>query len=239
MHNDERSPAPLYARVRDAILGRIVSGELRAGAMLPSEFDLGAEFGVSQGTARKALSELEQRGVLQRRQGRGTFVAVTTPERALFHFFRLREMDGSSAVPALINETVRKRRSTAAERAAYGQDVASVYQIDRVRSLSGTPGVAETMSVPAALFPGFAERSPLPNTLYAFYQSAYGIAVVCAREALTAIAASPEDAEALGIAAGTPLLEVRRRAIDIAGRTVELRQSRYLTDGRYYDVELR
>ena len=49
----------------------------------------GAELGVSQGTARKALEELERRGIIKRRQGVGSFVAVRTPENALFQFFQI------------------------------------------------------------------------------------------------------------------------------------------------------
>ncbi|WP_231098362.1 GntR family transcriptional regulator [Rhodovulum sulfidophilum] len=61
---------PLYQTVIDTIVARIASGELPSGALLPSETQLGAELGVSQGTARKALSELEKRGLVQRAQPR-------------------------------------------------------------------------------------------------------------------------------------------------------------------------
>ena len=71
---------PLYQVVIDTIVERIASGVLQSGALLPSETQLGAELGVSQGTARKALMELESRGLVQRAQGRGTFVTVRTPE---------------------------------------------------------------------------------------------------------------------------------------------------------------
>ena len=54
--------APLYQQVYDAVMARIISGELAPGVMLPSEFDLAAQYEVSQGTARKALSKLELSG---------------------------------------------------------------------------------------------------------------------------------------------------------------------------------
>lgn len=231
---------PLYRQVRETIIARIVSGELRAGAMLPSEADLGAELGVSQGTVRKALVELERTGVLERRQGRGTFVAVTTPERALFHFFRLRRPDGTPVTPELQGQSVRRRRLTARERALFGPGAGeSGFEILRLRHVDGRPGVRERMVLPAALFPGLLERAPLPNTLYAFYQQGWGIAVVRAEESLGAVAADGADAEALGVAEGTPLLEVERLARDLSERVVELRRCRYLTRGLHYAVELR
>ena len=65
---------PLYMQVRDAIMGRIQAGEWRGGQMIPNEGDLAREFGVSQGTTRKALDLMEFQRVVVRRQGRGTSI---------------------------------------------------------------------------------------------------------------------------------------------------------------------
>ncbi|MEM8751151.1 MAG: GntR family transcriptional regulator [Pseudomonadota bacterium] len=230
---------PLYKHVYEQIIERVVKGELGPGAMLPSEKDLGAELGVSQGTARKALSELERKGIVQRRQGLGTFVATTTPESALFHFFRLREKDGAQVVPHLLTESITRRPVRAAERDAFSDCGNKVYELHRVRSVDGAPVVAETIILPTSLFPGLEHRGPLPNTLYALFQRSYGIAVVRADERLQAVAASVEDAKTLKIARHTPLLEVAREAIDITDRVVELRSSRYLTTSLHYDISLR
>ena len=49
---------PLYAQIKSSILSRIVAKEWGPGSFLPSETALAAEYGVSQGTLRKALNEL-------------------------------------------------------------------------------------------------------------------------------------------------------------------------------------
>lgn len=67
--------SPLYQQVRQHLLDALSAGEWRAGDVLPSEFTLADRFGVSQGTARKALDALVSEGLLVRRQGVGTFVA--------------------------------------------------------------------------------------------------------------------------------------------------------------------
>jgi len=228
---------PLYQHVYDTIIARIVNGELGPGAMLPSETDLGRELGVSQGTARKALTALEQRGVLQRRQGRGTFVATTTPESDHFHFFRLRREDGSEATPELVSETVKRRGATREERKLLGSD--EVYEIERGRSIDSQTIVREVSTVATSLFPGLSDRSPLPNALYALYQQSYGIAIAEADEQLHAVLATDEDAAMMSVSPGSPLIEVRRKAIDISDRVVELRLSRYLTGDLHYAVTLR
>jgi len=192
---------------------------------------------VSQGTARKALTALEQRGILQRKQGRGTFVATTTAESAHFHFFRLRRADGSQATPDFVSEDVIRRAATRIEKEAFGES--EVFEIARGRSIDGNTIVREILSLPISLFPGLSERSPLPNALYALYQQSYGIVIAEADEQLHAVAASEEDAEIMNVDVGSPLIEVRRRAIDISDRVVELRISRYLTRDLHYAVTLR
>lgn len=229
---------PLYQVVIDTIVARIATGELSPGAMLPSETQLGAELGVSQGTARKALMELEARKLVQRVQGKGTFVTVQTPENALFHFFRLRNADGSRARPELVSETVRRRAATADEAASLKGAPAEVIEIARVRSLHGRAVAHETSVVPCRLFPGLEERAPLPNTLYVLFQQAYGCIIIRADEALSATVAEAPVAQALGVGRGTPVLRVDRRASDLLDRIVELRRSYYLTQDLIYKVAL-
>ncbi|MFV0513814.1 MAG: GntR family transcriptional regulator [Jhaorihella sp.] len=231
-------PPPLYQTVIDIIVGRIASGELLSGAMLPSETQLGAELGVSQGTARKALIELEQRGLVQRAQGRGTFVTVRTPETSLFNFFRLRRPDGSLESPRLESETVRRRASTDTERADLHDAPPEVIEIERVRSIGGRPVAHEVSVVSALLFPGLADRTPLPNTLYVFYQQAYSVIIVRADERLRAIGASEASAAALGLEPGAPVMEVRRQAVDVLDHIVELRRSIDRTDELGYFISL-
>ena len=218
----------------------IVSGDLAPGAMLPSEFDLAAQYSVSQGTARKALSKLEQSGLVERHQGKGTFVAATTPETSLFHFFRLRHDDGSQAIPQPLSESVRRRAANAKEAQVLGlQSRGAVFEIARVRCIKETPVCYETSVLNADLFPGLKDRGSLPNALYPLYQRSYGVTIVRADEQLRALEATSSVANMLAVDEGAPVLEVERRALDIVGRVVELRFSFYLTSQIHYSVSLK
>ena len=231
---------PLYQRVHDAVMACIVSGDLAPGAMLPSEFDLAAQYSVSQGTARKAISKLEQSGLVERHQGKGTFVATTTPETSLFHFFRLRHDDGSQAIPQPLSESVRRRAANAKEGQVLGlQSRGAVFEIARVRCIKETPVCYETSVLNADLFPGLKDRGSLPNALYPLYQRSYGVTIVRADEQLRALEATSSVANMLAVDEGAPVLEVERRALDIVGRVVELRFSFYLTSQIHYSVSLK
>ena len=86
--------APLYEQVKKAILNRIIAGEWGPGSFLPSEIALAKEYGVSQGTLRKALNALTREKRLVRYQGKGTAVAVLDEDSSLFPFFLLSFLPG-------------------------------------------------------------------------------------------------------------------------------------------------
>src|SRR5262245_54613797 len=83
---------PLYLQVRDALIERIGKGEWRPGAAIPNEVDLAREFGISSGTMRKALDQLEGERAITRKQGRGTYVADQSSD--LHRFSRISGADG-------------------------------------------------------------------------------------------------------------------------------------------------
>ncbi|WGH78549.1 GntR family transcriptional regulator [Jannaschia ovalis] len=226
---------PLYRRILADLTDRIARGDLSPGQMLPSETEIGAQYGASQGTARKALSLLEARGILERRQGRGTFVAVSTDETALFHFFRLRDAAGALVTPVLERQSVTLRDATPDEVAL---DSPRVYEIDRLRRIDGRLAARERVVVAADRFPGLGERQTPANALYPFYQRAYGVAILTASETLApAVAEAGQDG--LEVAAGEALLLIRRQAGDVAGKVAELRRCTYAMAELTYAVDLR
>ncbi len=68
-------PTPAYQQIKQHILHAIHSGQWRTGAAIPTEMRLAEQFSVSRMTVNRALKELTEEKVLQRRQGSGTFVA--------------------------------------------------------------------------------------------------------------------------------------------------------------------
>lgn len=79
----------LSHRVADELAQRILGGELREGARLPSEPDLSVQFGVSRSVVRDAIRTLAARGLVDVRQGFGTVVRAPSDERAEEAIFEL------------------------------------------------------------------------------------------------------------------------------------------------------
>jgi GntR family transcriptional regulator len=237
---DELKPEPLYARVRDRLRQRIAAGAWLPGAMIPSEHEIAAELGVSQGTVRKALDELTEERLLVRRQGRGTFVAEHDASRALFQFFKIEGDDGMRRLPdsRVVSVTTGAPDAGDAERLGLAPR-ARVIRIERIRLLDDKPVIFERIAVPLALFRDLATARDLPNHLYGLYAAEFGVIVARAVERLKAVAASRAAAKWLGVPPGAPLLQIDRDAIDLTGRVVERRVSICLTERHTYVSDLR
>jgi GntR family transcriptional regulator len=235
-------PAPLYARIEAALRARIAAGEWAPGAALPTEPTLAMEYGISQGTLRRALAALEAQRVIERRQGAGTYVAEATSARALFHFFRVETPDGARPVPTSIAHRLEARPARAEEAAALALPARErVVALERLRLVDGRPVILEAITLPVTLFAGFALPlgQVLEDELYVHYQRHHGVTVLRVEERLTAIAAPPEAALRLEVAEGSPLLAISRVAFDVLDQPVEHRATYLRTDALRYAVELR
>ncbi|MBA4788294.1 MAG: GntR family transcriptional regulator [Rhizobiales bacterium] len=229
---------PLYRQVRDTLIRRMVDGVWAPGEPLPSEMQLAAELGVSQGTVRKALDEMAAENLVVRRQGRGTFVARHDEDRILFQFFKLVPNDGIRRFPDSRVLSIGKARASAAECEALGLARGSrVVRIRRVRLLEGAPLLVENIALPEPVFPGLTDME-IPNNLYGLYSARYGITVARAREKLRAVAAPAEDAAELGVAPGTPALLIDRLGFSLDQVPVEWRVSLCLTHQVHYLSDL-
>jgi len=231
---------PLYRQVYDYLVKQIADSAWKANEALPSEQALAAKLGVSQGTVRKALDVMANEKLIERRQGKGTYVSEHTQERSLFRFFRMARPEGERVVPSGGEEQLKRRRATAREAAKLGLERgAEVVQIQRTRLIEGEPAIYETIVIPAAMFPDIERHRPVPNALYWLYQTEYGIHIVQTLEEVRADLARKDDIRHLPLELGAPVLHIDRVAIGLDGDRVEWRSSRCDTSNLVYAVTIR
>lgn len=233
--------SPLYRQIKSLIVQALESGEWRPGEVIPSEQELAARFGVSQGTVRKAVDELAAENVLVRKQGKGTFVVSHHDPRQFFRFLRLVPDDGSLTQPQSV--------PLDCWRAKAGQEAARVLQIPvgdpiiilrRVLKFSGKPVVLDEIYLPGEVFEGLTldTLKEWKGSLYSFFETRFGVRMLRAEERIRAVAADRMAAETLGVKEGTPLLSVERVTYTYNDRPVEWRRGRYLTTQYHYHNEL-
>ncbi|WEX09818.1 GntR family transcriptional regulator [Chelativorans sp. AA-79] len=231
---------PLYLQVKESLVRRLIEGSWQPGQIIPSEMDLARELGVSQGTVRKALDAMTAENLLIRRQGRGTYVAEPEESRILFQFFRLVPDSGERSFPN--SRVLQSKLANASKEEAESLKIsigADVWKIERLRTLQQAPLLIETITLPAARFPGFEALTEIPNNVYRLYSQRWGITIAGASEKLKAVGASIRDARMLGCRPGVPMLHISRTALDLAQEPVELRVSRCLTERAHYVSDLR
>jgi GntR family transcriptional regulator len=231
---------PLYRQVKQILVNRLRDGTWRPGVLIPSEVQIAADLGVSQGTVRKALDEMRGENLLISQQGRGTFVARHDEARILFQFFKIIPKIGPPVFPESELRGVSTGTANAQEQRALRLKAGDpVTRIARLRSLAGRLTISEYLSVPAGIFPGLGADIRVENNLYDLYASRYGITVSRSEERITAVGLPSEDATLLGLATGTPVLAIDRIAIALDGQPVEWRRSLCSTADCAYVSELR
>ena len=77
------SAVPIYEQIKNAIRDEILKGNLSSGEKLPSVRNLARELSISILTVKKAYDELESEGLIESRQGLGTFVGKEDPNLRL------------------------------------------------------------------------------------------------------------------------------------------------------------
>ena len=232
---------PLYAPDKATKTQCNGSGRWQPGELIPNEFQLAAEFNVSQGTVRKALMALEADKLIVRHQGRGTYVARHTPQRALFQFFRMVDEGGKRLTPTSQPLSQTQRKATREQARLLGVEPGTMlHVITRVRLFGADPAIFERILVPVALMPELAVTlgTEMTDEMYVIYQDRFLITIARASERLRAVRATREEARHLAVEEGYPLLEVVRIAKDVNGKPVELRISRYKTKEYSYATEV-
>jgi GntR family transcriptional regulator len=230
---------PLYMQVADYIKQLIVERRWLPGDMLPSEFKLAEEFNVSQGTVRKALNDLTDAKIVNRRQGVGTFVSEHTAQDALYRFFPLQQDGQPPELPKA--ELISKCHCEYDPRVFNALGLSAedkVIKLKRRRILQDQYCLTEEVYLPESLFPGLLERDDIPHTLYHFYQTDFNQTVQKTMDSIKAVIADQEDAKLLEIKGGEPMLEVSRVTHSIQQKVIEYRISRCRTDAYHYLVEL-
>jgi GntR family transcriptional regulator len=223
---DKGNMQPLYASVYAQLVERIRSGHWTPGQLIPNEFAIAADFGVSQGTARKAIEKLAADKLVVRRQGRGTYVYEHTPDDILCRFLNVFDDKGGRMNPRNRSTKCAVAKATRIEQRALGlQKNTRVIRIDRLRMRGRTPFITEAVTLPEATFPGLADMPKIPDTFYDTFQKNYGVHITRTDERITAVAATAKTAQELEIPPGTPLLRIERTAFALGDRPVEWRVS--------------
>lgn len=203
---------PLYAQVKDHILGHIRSGEWAPGQRVPSENELVGSFGISRMTANRALRELSADGYLARVPGVGTFVRPMPARSSLVELRNIAdEIQLRGHVHSARLDSSREVMAGPVMTEQFELDApAQLFHIRLVHSENGQPVQLEDRYVNPLMAPEF-----LAQDFTATTPTSYLIRTVPVDElehTVEAVMPDPHQRRLLEIEASEPCLSLHRRS---------------------------
>ncbi len=237
--NDRTSTQPKYLAIANELIRAIRNGELAPGSRVPSENEIIAAHGVSNTTARKALSYLASHGWIQRQRGSGSFVHPRCLDLSLD---RILDFDASvlhaGGTPSTQLVSFQSAEETPLLRVA-GNSYALeglVHRVERLCFADGVPMMLERRYVRAALCPDI-DQHDLTGPLYKLYEQTYGLVLSEVHQDLSVVTLdSGRTMEQFELDEPIPAIRVQGATLAADGQVVELEDAFYRSDRYRFTV---
>ncbi len=212
---------PLYKQLSEEIRRQIYSGELKPREKIPSEVDIAKQYDVSVITARKALSELAEEGLVEKKQGKGTFVTAHKYHRNLQQVHSFSEVcrlngtiPGSQLLECKIingdEKILRKLERPEGEKVLF---------VSRLRFVNGEPMAIETNQFPIA-YSFLLNENLNEGSMFDILKKRNGTEVTTAHRTIEICRATQQEAKYLLITKGSPLLLIHSTAFSKENKPV-------------------
>ena len=199
-----------WQSVRADVLERIRSREWPPGELIPTEQELAASLGCARATVNRALRELADSGLIERRRKVGTRVAATSARRTVLDMPAIRteiEAMGAAYAYHLASFTTRLPTESAA-RALQVSPAEELVLVKATYTANGQPHCCEAIWLNQRILPPLARRDVEHQSAHEWLASQ--VALTHGRFSILADSASGDCARHLGIDEGTPVLTIER-----------------------------
>lgn len=220
----DNSQIPLHYQIADYLMVMLDRGDLSADERIPPEEELKGSFGVSRTTVRRALDHLLRKGLLYRKQGKGTFWT----DSARLH--RKEKLAGiNRQIFSISRETTVKVLTK--RREAAGADVAEVLKLapgsditvfERIRYINREPMSFTTNYLPVEFGEAIEKKHLEKQTMLETLERELKIELGTIEHEVEVTRASSSLSKHLGIPALDPVLTIRTSVYDTEGSPIEV-----------------
>lgn len=234
---DLHSPVPLYYQLQEHIASLIDEGKLAPGELLPTESELITQFNVSRATVREALRGLVERGLIEKRQGVGSFVAERKIHEVLpglTSFSCEMEQRGFTVTSQVLEKDIIEPPSRVL-RALDLPEGHKVLKITRLRFVDGNPFLVST----SFLIPDVSVDEDFSGSLYKILEAKYGYRIVTGQATIEAGIADDRESRLLKMPSRDAVLRITWLAATDTGLRVEYSETTYNGNRYRYIVQLR
>lgn len=237
---DKTSPLPLYSQLMEILVEEIESGILLPGDQLLSERELCLRYDLSRSTVRLAIQEMERKGYLVKKHGKGTFVCDKKLKQSLITFYSFTdEMKRLGKVPSskvLSFELLECDARTAKKLQIKTGEM--VYRIERLRLADSEPMMLETTYLPQKRFKGLKRETLEVRPMYDVFNEVYHTDLTMAEESFMPVMVNDLEARHLQMSTTLPSLMIERQTFE-RDQVVEYTISITKGDCFKYTVQLR
>ncbi|WP_338934817.1 GntR family transcriptional regulator [Lactobacillus helveticus] len=219
--------SPLYKELMNQLASHIKK-DYQPNQKLPSERELVDMFKVSRSTVRLALNELEEKGLIYRLHGKGTFVApifIKQPNLGSMYSFSS-QMEGEGKEISTKNISLKlckPEKEIVLQLNLAPNDQA--YELIRLRLADGEPLVYNRTYLPEKIFSNLILEDLNQGTLYGILKKKYHQIGVLAFEDVQAVNLTKEEANLLHVKENTASLKINRKAINDKNIPIEFTQA--------------
>ena len=224
----KESEAPLYDQLMRAIRGMITDKLLKPGDLIPGEYAFCKAYGLSRSTVRRAIRELEERGLVIRRRGLGTFISEPKLNRSINRLYSFtNEIKRMGMTPSSVIREFQTIRADEALREILKlpEGETEVHSFTRLRCASGDPLLLETTAIPSYLFPGLTKTKLARSSLYTLLREEAGVIPFSATETYESTIIAGEVAGLLECGEGASGFIIERVAWNQEGSVYEFTHS--------------
>lgn len=217
---------PLYHQLKEHLRDRIESGEWQPGCRLPSERELCESFNVSRATTTQALKDLERIGLVERIQGKGTFVARPKLVQDLLGFYTFTEQTlAHGLLPVIKVLSIEVAEPTTRQASELRLDLSEkVVRVERLKLVNNEPVVFDVSALPHSLCPGLENEDLETNLLHDVLSEKFGVRMVEQEKWVEPVVLDDYEAGLLRAKRGALGLQVERVAYAEGRRPVEFRR---------------
>lgn len=237
---DRHSAAPMYDQLRQLIIEGIERDGLQPGDPLPGEHRLCERYGISRTVVRQALAQLEHEGLVERVKGKGTFVSRPRTSESLVHTLVGLYDDVERRGGHVHSDVLRHEQALADDEIASALEVAPgtpVVVLERLRHVDGEPWSLSTTWMPEAVGAVTLGVDLSEASLYRVL-AASGIVATSGVRSAEATVATHEQAQHLGVSAGSALLRLRSVSRGADGIPMEYFVAHHRGDRSRFEFQL-
>lgn len=226
---------PLYQQISELLIRDIAAGRLLDGSRLPPEREMAAQLCIAVGTLRRALADLEAKGMLTRVQGSGNYIRAVSDPKSVYAMFRL-ELTGGGGLPTAEVLSV-ARCPKPADLPAFGTSPEG-HRIRRLRRLSGQIAAVEEIWLEGTYVDHIAPED-LSDSLYLYYRTRLNLWIVRAEDQVGMGPVPDWSPAAFPYPPGTRLPEITRISWAQDGTRAEVSRTWYDPDAVRYVARMK